>query len=110
MKDNLSYDYEENYNRILEIAINFDNDFEDIYLTDIFYSYDIITEDEAESRVYEELKNFGLDRVRCMLSDTTADTMYKIDAYGNLYNVGINDFENIIDELIWNIKHNLENV
>ena len=110
LRDNLSFDYEENYNRILKIANNFDNDFEDIYLTDIFYDFDIVKEEEAESRLKYELENGGIDRVRCFINDTTADTVYKIDGYGNLENVYIGDFENIIDELIWNIKHNLENV
>lgn len=111
LRDNLGYDYEENYNKIEKIAINFDNDFEDIYLADIFYDFDIVKEEEAESRLQNELKNgCGIDRVRCFINDTTADTVYKITAYGNLENVHISDFEEIIDELIWNIKHNLENI
>lgn len=111
LRDNLSFDYEENYNKILKIANNFDNDFEDIYLTDIFYDFDIVKEEEAECRLQNELNNgCGLDRARCFINDTTADTVYKISAYGNLENVHQSDFEEIIDELIWNIKYNLENV
>ena len=110
LRDNLGYDYEENYNEIEKITINFDNDFEDIYLTDIFYGFDIVKEEEAESRLQNELNNgCGIDRVRCFINSTTADTVYKITAYNNLENVHISDFEEIIDELIWNIKHNLEN-
>lgn len=108
LKDNLSYDYEENYNKILEIANNFDNDFEDIYLTDIFYNSDFITEDDATDRLEQELKDYGLDRARCFINDTTEDTIYKLDGYGNLENVCTSDFENVIDDMIDEIKYNLE--
>lgn len=109
LRDNLGYDYEENYNKILEIANNFDNDFKNIYLADIFYDFDIVKEEEAENRLLNELNNGGgIDRARCFINSTTADTVYKMSVYGNLENVYISDFENIIDELICYIIHNLE--
>lgn len=109
LRDNLSFDNEENYNKIMEIANNFDNDFEDIYLTEIVDSYDIIDQDGAEHRLQKELNDYGLDRVRVFISGTRPDTVYKL-VYNNLENVYQSDFEDIIDDLIWNIKHNLENV
>lgn len=110
LKDNLTYDYYENYSKIFEIANNFDSDFDDIYLVDMLYESDIITEDEAEDRLKYEIDEYGLDRARCFINDTTADTVYKISAYGNLQNVYISDFEDIIDEMINEIKKEIKEV
>ena len=50
----------------------------------------------------------SVSRLRCFINDTNDDNIYKLDGYGNLENVNINDFEFCIDEAITKLKESLE--
>ena len=86
LREELSYSNEYNFNRLTEIVNNFDYDFDTCLIT---ITQDIVEEEIVEDILRSELERGGIDRVRCFIGDTTSDSIYKIDAYGNLQNVYI---------------------
>lgn len=107
LKDNLSYDNEHNYNKLIEIANNFDYDFDTCIIE---LTHDLIDEEIAEDILKSELERGGIDRARCFIGDTTTDSVYKMNGYGNLENVYISDFEDIINNIINEIEKEIKGV
>ena len=103
LKDNLSYDNEENYCDLVNILIDYDNEMQDkLYLHDHLNDYlEIVDEETMQYYLEYQFKTFGTERLfymtRCL---DYADSIYKVNAYGNLENVTQDDFTYVIDEMI----------
>ena len=107
LKENLfELSHEKQYDKIINILNDIDNQ---TALDYVYYDSDIITSYDAEERAESELKNRGLDGLRCYIGDTYADDIYRISGYGNLENITDDDIENLIDEVIQILKDEEEN-
>lgn len=93
---------EKNYCDMINAMIDYDNEAQDnLYLYDnTLEYYDFIDNELIEDYITQQLKEYGVDRVRCILNDTYDDDIYYIDAYGNLNNVSDDIFEECIDNAI----------
>lgn len=108
IKKNLSYDNEENYVNMVNTMIDYDNEAQDsLYLYDTTQELVEFVDDEILTYLIKENSD-SVSRLRCFINDTNDDNIYKLDGYGNLENVNINDFEFCIDEAITKLKESLE--
>lgn len=111
LKNNLSYDYEENYCNMINIMIDYDNEAQDdLYLHDMCRELvDIVDEELLQYYLEYQFKTFGVERLfyitQCL---EHADTIYKVNGYGNLENVDNDDFIYCIDEAINQLKESME--
>ncbi len=97
LKGSLSYDQSNNYCKIWNLCADYDNNHQNVYLTDRISEKDFVTEDLLEYIVKENATD--LSRLRCFIGNTYDDDIYRLDGYGNLANVETGDFEDLIDEL-----------
>lgn len=113
LKSNLSYDVDDNYCDLVNTLIDYDNKTQgenNIYLYDLLQEhYDFIDNDLLEYTIREELKN-GIERLRCFLNDTYSDTLYLINAYGNLENVDNDTIKEAIDFMIDEVDFKLDDL
>lgn len=108
IKNNLSYDNEQNYSDMVNTMIDYDNEAQDdLYLYDTTLELVDFVNDEILEYLIKENSDSVL-RLRYFLNDTNEDTIYKLNVYGNLENVDINDFEFCIDEAITKLKESME--
>lgn len=105
IKENLSYDNEENYRNMINTLIDYDNEAHDnLYLYDRIQEMYNFVDDEILSYYIENEKDdyghYDLTRLRYFINNTYDDYIYYINAYGNLENVEKEDFNICIDEAI----------
>ena len=102
----IDYDYEESYTNLYNTVIDYMNDTQDFDLDYLFE--DFIDYETAEEIARNELQNGGLIRLRCYLEDVNLnDEIFKLDGYGNLENIDIDDLNNLKDEILENINNKL---
>lgn len=104
----ISYDYEDTYNKLYNACIDYMNETQNFFLDDLFDEY--FSYDSVESIAKQELENGGLERLQCFLGDTNLyyRDIFKIDAYGNLSNIEKDDLECLKDSIIESINYELE--
>lgn len=102
----INYNYEESYTNLYNTVIDYMNDTQDFDLEYLFEDFiDYETEEEIAKN---ELNNDGLLRLNYYLGDTNLnDEIFKLDGYGNLENITIDDLNNLKDEIIENINDKL---
>ena len=107
-KIEISYDYEDTYNKLYNTCIEYMNETQDFDLEYLFEDY--IDYDFAEEIAKRELESGGLERLRYYIGETHFfhEDIFKIDAYGNLSNINIDDLKNLKDEIIYCINQELE--
>lgn len=107
-KENLGVFTKDNYDKIYKILEEFDNENCTYYIDNLRQS-DFLEDDDLDYFLEKEAKD-GVDRLRCFINDTYSDDMYRLDGYGNLANITIGDFENLIDDLIYQIEQDIEDL
>ena len=108
IKENLSYDYQKNYTEIYNACVDIDNEYGNMYLCDHIHDYGLLDEDDIQ--YWLERNNNDLDRLRFFIGDTYSSDMYRLNAYGNLENIGIDDFKDLCDELIDVVREDLKSL
>ena len=73
-------------------------------LTHIIYNSDLRTSDEIDDMIVNNIHDYDVDRLRCFIGDTYSASVYKLDGYNNLDNVSCSDFEEIIDEILYELE------
>ena len=107
MKSNLDgFDMSKNYAEIWNACADFDNEHRDSYLTDKITGYDFVDDELLEYIVKENATD--LSRLRCFIGDTYDADIYMLDGYGNLQNVEVSDFENLLDDLISDLQYEID--
>lgn len=106
IKNNLSYEYEEDYSKIYNACVDVDNNYNGIYLTDHIMEQNFVNDDDMEYLIKQN--SDSIDRLRCFIGDTYSSDLYRIDGYGNLANVEQSDLEDLCDELIDMAKDYIE--
>lgn len=102
----INYDYEESYTNLYNTVIDYMNDTQNFDLEYLFE--DFIYYETAEEIAKNELQNGGLVRLRYYIGDVNInDEIFKLDGYGNLENITIDDLNNLKDELLENINGKL---
>lgn len=102
----INYNYEESYTNLYNTVIDYMNDTQDFDLEYLFE--DFIDYETAEDIAKNELNNGGLIRLKYYLGDTNLnDEIFKLDGYGNLENITIDDISNLKDEISENINDKL---
>ena len=102
----INYNYEESYTNLYNTVIDYMNDTQDFDLEYLFE--DFIDYETAEEIANNELNNGGLLRLNYYLGDTNLNgEIFKLDGYGNLENITIDDLNNLKDEIIENINDKL---
>ena len=107
LKDNLSYNYENDYCDMVNIMIDYDNEAQDdLYLYDITQELVEFVDDETlEYYIDYQIKNFGKDRLFYMFNNVNnVCGLYVVDGYGNLRDVKQDDLIYCIDEAITKLK------
>lgn len=107
IKNNLSYDMEENYTKTINVLIDYDNEAQDtLYLCDRANEVVEVVDDESlQYYVDYQIKTFGQDRYFYMFNQVeNVCGLYTIDGCGNLRNIEKSDIESIIDEAIAMLK------
>lgn len=94
-----------NYSKIWNTCSDYDNDHRGSYLTDRIQEHDFVDDEVLEYIVKENATD--VSRLRCFINDTYDDDLYMLDGYGNLNNVHSSDFEDLIDDLIYELKENI---
>lgn len=108
VKKNLGYDNEENYCDMVNTMIDYDNEAQDnLYLYDTTQELVEFVDDEMLEYLIKE-NSSSLSRLRFFINDTNDDNIYKLNGYGNLENVTIDDFEFCIDEAITKLEESKE--
>lgn len=105
IKNNLSYDNIKNYNKIFNLCCDYENEHIGSYLTDKIFEYDFVDEESLEYLIKEN--STDLSRLRCFINGTYDADIYRLNGYGNLVNIGKDDFELLIDHLIYDIRNEI---
>lgn len=103
----ITYDYEQTYCDLYNTTVDYMNETQDFdleYLFDDFITYEL-----AEEYAKMELEKGGLIRLRYFLGDVDLNSgLFRVDGYGNLDDVDLNDLENLKDEILSEIERKLE--
>lgn len=102
IKDNILYASEDDYKAIYNICSEDDEILE--YLEEQNY----ITSSD-EDRVIAENSD-SIDRLRFFIGDTYSAEIYKLDGYGNLENVTGEDLQDLCDDLIKELRRQIEDI
>ena len=95
----ITYDYGETYCDLKNAIIDYMNDTQDWDFD--YIGEDIIDYELAEEQAKHELEQGGLLRLYCFLGNTNPrDDLFKINGYGNLENVDIEDLKNMKEEIL----------
>ena len=100
----ITYDYEETYSKIYNLVIDYMNYVGSFDLEDLFSEF--VNYYEAEEYVKNEIDVGGLARLACCIDGVQfyENDLFRIDVYGNLYNVTKEDLENLKEEIIDYLK------
>lgn len=91
------HDWYNYYNEALEYCLEKDSEYD--------YDFGIVDSELVEEIAKNELKEGGLLRLRCFLGDTEATSeYYRIDGYGNLADIELEDLKFWLQEIIENPK------
>lgn len=105
----ISYDYEEVYTELKNTVIDYMNDTQDWDFDSI--GEDIIDYEFAEMQAKNELENGGLIRLYYFLGDANLNNeLFRINGYGNLEDIDIDDLNNMKEEILDLINDKLEEV
>lgn len=99
-KEKIDYASEEEYKKIYNACSNDDEILS--YLEEQNY---ITTEDEE--RVISENSD-SIDRLRYFIGDTHSADVYRIDGYGNLENIDIDDLKGLCEDLIDELRRQIQ--
>lgn len=103
----ITYNYEEVYCDLKNAVTDYMNDTKDWDFETI--GEDIIDYDFAEEQAKHELENGGLLRLYCYLGDAHLNSdLFKINGYGNLENVDIEDLQDIKEEILDMIEYKMK--
>lgn len=107
LKENLSYDNQKSYFDIWNLCADYDNEYNDgLYLCDMIQEREFVTDEDLEHYIKEHATD--ISRLRHFINDTHEDDIYMFDGYGNLQNVDKEDFEGLIDDLIYRIQEDMK--
>lgn len=102
----IDYNYEESYTNLYNTVIDYMNDTQYFDLEYLFE--DFIDYETAEEIARNELNNGGLIRLKYYLGDTNLNyEIFKLDGYGSLENIDIDDLNNLKYEILENINDKL---
>jgi hypothetical protein len=102
-KENLSGNMNSNYSELWNMCADFDNENRGMYLTDTIQEAEFVDDDLlGEYMKSQDLTD--ISRLRCFIGDTYSDDIYRFDGYGNLANVDSSDFEEVIDNLLYELN------
>ena len=93
IKITYDYDYEEIYSNLYNTCIEYMNETQDFDLDYLFEEF--INYEEVEEKAKYELESNGLMRLQYFLGDTTfyMQNLFRINGYGNLENITRKDLE-----------------
>ena len=95
----IDYDYDTTYRNLYNACNDYMNESQKWDFDYIFE--DFIDYDTAEEIAKQELENGGLIRVYYMLGDANLDNeLFKINGYGNLEDIDIDDLRYIKEEIL----------
>lgn len=99
----ISYDYEETYNKLYNTMYDFWDEEKEYIGEDLFMDY--ISCDIAKEMAKQELESGGLVRLWYFMGDVNFNTaeMLKVNAYGNLEELDKDDLEYLQDALLGEI-------
>lgn len=105
----IGYDYGEVYTELKNTVIDYMNDTQDWDFDSI--GEDIIDYELAEMQAKNELENGGLIRLYYFLGDANLNNeLFRINGYGNLEDLDIDDLNNMKEEILDLINDKLEEV
>lgn len=105
----VSYDYEETYTKLKNTIIDYMNDTKDWDFE--YIGEDIIDYELAEDQAKYELENGGLARLYYFMGNANMNNeLFKINGYGNLEDIDIDDLNNMKEEILDLINDKLEEV
>lgn len=105
----ITYDYEETYSSLYNTCIDYMNDTQDFDFEYLFE--DIIDYELAEERAKWELEQGGLVRLYYFLGNANCNRdIFKIDGYGNLQDIEIDDLKDLKAEILDKIEEKIEEV
>lgn len=89
---------------MVNICVDYDNSAQDkLYISDTVKEVVTWVDDEILEYLIEQCNN-DITRLRYFIGDTYGADIYKLDVYGNLENVDMNDIIECIDEAIELLK------
>ena len=99
----VTYDYERTYTELRNAVIDYMNDTQDWGLDELFNDY--IDYELAEEIAKREIEEGGLIRLYYFLGDANLNNnIFKINGYGNLEDIDIDDLKILKDEILENLK------
>lgn len=105
----IGYDYEEVYTALKNTVIDYMNDTQDWDFE--YIGEDIIDYELAEAQAKYELENGGLIRLYYFLGNANMNNeLFKLNGYGNLEDLNIDDLNNMKEEILDLINDKLEEV
>lgn len=105
----IGYDYEEVYTALKNTVIDYMNKTQDWDFESI--GEDIIDYEQAEEQAKYELENGGLVRLYYFMGNANMNNeLFKINGYGNLEDIDIDDLNNMKEETLNLINDKLEEV
>lgn len=99
-KEKIDYASEEEYKKIYNLCSS------DEVLIEYLDEQNYITSDD-EDRVIAENSD-SIDRLRYFIGDTYSAEIYRIDGYGNLENVTSEDLKDLCDDLIDELRRQIQ--
>lgn len=103
IKITYEYDYEEIYTSLYNTVIDYMNDTQDFELEYLFE--DFITYDSAEDRAKWELEKGGLFRLYYFLGNANLNnSLFKINGYGNLEDISKEDLDYLKEQILESIE------
>lgn len=103
----ITYNYEEVYCELKNAIIDYMNDTQDWKFE--YIGENIIDYEMAEEQAKHELENGGLLRLYYYLGDANLNSnLFKINGYGNLENVYIEDLQDMREEILDMIDEKLK--
>ena len=105
----VGYDYEETYTNLKNTVIDYMNDTQDWDFD--YIGEDIIDYELAEDKAKYELENGGLVRLYYFMGNANMNNeLFKLNGYGNLEDINIDDLNNMKEEILDLINDKLEEV
>lgn len=103
----VTYDYEQVYCDLINATIDYQNETQNWIFEELFQ--DFVDYDIVEDIARHELDNGGLIRLYYFLGNANLNnTIFRIDAYGNLEDIDKDDLQCLKDDILEVINNNLE--